>query len=261
MHKNIILNKKKLLQIPQSDKWMYYFDDYLVATISNFQYDSDEMIEVRTKDKIIVEPFWDDSLPDISDGELTELINMEAEIFKAYLENHPNYKIKIRKNVLKKLNIAASFLPDNIYIILKCGHRPIDVQISLFDKVYSYLETKNPKMTPEELYMLNLTFVADSKNFIPPHATGAAVDILLFDIKTKTYLDMGSPINYPGDSSWVTYEEISKEAKNNRELMRTVMLNVGFANLASEWWHFSYGDQYWALYYNLKKALYNIYEE
>jgi D-alanyl-D-alanine dipeptidase len=33
----------------------------------------------------------------------------------------------------------------------------------------------------------------------------------------------------------------------NRELLNRVMSGAGFHRLTHEWWHFSYGDQMWAL--------------
>jgi len=33
-------------------------------------------------------------------------------------------------------------------------------------------------------------------------------------------------------------------------------MSVGFANIASEWRYYSYGDRYWAILYGEKEALY-----
>jgi D-alanyl-D-alanine dipeptidase len=40
-------------------------------------------------------------------------------------------------------------------------------------------------------------------------------------------------------------------------LLRSVMLQAGFAPFDGEWWHFSYGDREWAYYYKKKYALYS----
>jgi D-alanyl-D-alanine dipeptidase len=50
---------------------------------------------------------------------------------------------------------------------------------------------------------------------------------------------------------------IGKEAWNNRQLLRYVMLSAGFAPFDGEWWHFSYGDREWAFYYKKPYAIYN----
>ena len=33
---------------------------------------------------------------------------------------------------------------------------------------------------------------------------------------------------------------------NRRELLINIMTKVGFVNYPLEWWHWSYGDRYWA---------------
>ena len=49
---------------------------------------------------------------------------------------------------------------------------------------------------------------------------------------------------------------ISKEAQNNRKLLLTILEQQGFINYPNEWWHFSYGDRYWAYYQSDKQAIY-----
>jgi D-alanyl-D-alanine dipeptidase len=50
---------------------------------------------------------------------------------------------------------------------------------------------------------------------------------------------------------------ISKEAWANRQLLRRVMIQAGFAPFDGEWWHFSYGDKEWARYYDKRAAMYD----
>ncbi len=67
---------------------------------------------------------------------------------------------------------------------------------------------------------------------------------------------MGAPINTADISaSWSTI--FSKEIQSNRELLLSGMLFAGFAPLATEWWHFSYGDRLWGMYYD-RPAIFNV---
>lgn len=50
--------------------------------------------------------------------------------------------------------------------------------------------------------------------------------------------------------------DISTDAKKNRQLLLGVMEAHGFINYPTEWWHFSYGDRYWAYHQSLKQAMY-----
>ncbi|MER7188457.1 M15 family metallopeptidase, partial [Streptomyces hyaluromycini] len=40
---------------------------------------------------------------------------------------------------------------------------------------------------------------------------------------------------------------VGAEARANRVLMGRALTTAGFVNYPTEWWHWSYGDRYWAL--------------
>lgn len=50
-------------------------------------------------------------------------------------------------------------------------------------------------------------------------------------------------------------------AKKNRKLLLDVMKAQGFVNYPTEWWHFSYGDRYWAYHQQAPCAIYGSYDE
>ena len=64
-------------------------------------------------------------------------------------------------------------------------------------------------------------------------------------------------MDYSSNKCYYKNDYISERAKNNRELLRKIMLEEEFAPYDGEWWHFSYGDKEWAFYYNKDEALYN----
>jgi hypothetical protein len=49
---------------------------------------------------------------------------------------------------------------------------------------------------------------------------------------------------------------ISKEARANRKLLGSVLTSAGLVNYPTEWWHWSFGDRYWALITGEAAALY-----
>jgi D-alanyl-D-alanine dipeptidase len=49
---------------------------------------------------------------------------------------------------------------------------------------------------------------------------------------------------------------INGAAQQNRRTLLDVMCAHGFINYPNEWWHFSYGDRYWAYYQNNQQAIY-----
>ena len=96
-----------------------------------------------------------------------------------------------------------------------------------------------------------------------PHSTGSAVDLTLRWIKGDQ-LWMGSLFD---DASAVAHRDrmethasamsfSDEEARFNRRLLHWVMNDAGFVGYSEEWWHFSYGDQYWAGVSGAPAALY-----
>jgi zinc D-Ala-D-Ala dipeptidase len=94
----------------------------------------------------------------------------------------------------------------------------------------------------------------------PPHSTGAAVDLTLFDTQTQEIVFMGSPIdevsvrshpNYFGNlvldaSASEADRETANLAHQHRQTLCQTMAQAGFLRHPGEWWHFSLGDQLWA---------------
>ena len=54
---------------------------------------------------------------------------------------------------------------------------------------------------------------------------------------------------------------VTDVAARNRRLLLEVMTAVGLVNYPREWWHFSYGDQYWACVTGSTQARYGAVEE
>jgi zinc D-Ala-D-Ala dipeptidase len=82
-----------------------------------------------------------------------------------------------------------------------------------------------------------------------PHPTGGAIVLTLID-NNGNELEMGTEFNAePVETNYATYfnaENISAEAKKNRIILKNALERVGFVNYFTEWWHWSYGDKYWA---------------
>ncbi len=87
----------------------------------------------------------------------------------------------------------------------------------------------------------------------PPHTTGAAVDVTLMDDQGQP-IDMGTDIDDLTEKAYPSYfQDLDAEIHTNRTLLNDVMQQSGFHRNPVEWWHFSYGDQAWALIETLEK--------
>lgn len=89
-------------------------------------------------------------------------------------------------------------------------------------------------------------YVSNPANGGGLHNYGMAVDVTLCDARGDT-LPMGTHIDYLGRMAHIDVEagmerrgQITKQARRNRELLRSVMRQAGFRPLRTEWWHFNF---------------------
>ncbi|MCB4809556.1 M15 family metallopeptidase [Tamlana sp. 62-3] len=83
------------------------------------------------------------------------------------------------------------------------------------------------------------------------HSRGSTVDLTIIDANTGTPIDMGSPFDFFGEQSWVTYGKITKKQHDNRILLQRVMQKHGFRSYSKEWWHFTLrGEPFPKTYFN-----------
>ena len=91
------------------------------------------------------------------------------------------------------------------------------------------------------------------------HPTGGAVDVSLVDTSGKE-LDLGCMYDEDEESSngncFSYSDRVSEEAKLNRNILFNCMEKAGFVNYPYEWWHWSFGDKYWAAVKKAPHALY-----
>lgn len=71
------------------------------------------------------------------------------------------------------------------------------------------------------------------------HSVGCAVDLTLVD-SLGVALDMGTEFDSFDQKSHSYNTDIDSLAQNNRKLLRTIMNEVGFKEIRTEWWHFSF---------------------
>ncbi len=72
------------------------------------------------------------------------------------------------------------------------------------------------------------------------HSRGSAVDLTLVSLKTEKELDMGSAFDYFDTISNTESPKITSAHKENRRLLKEIMIGHGFKNYPQEWWHYSY---------------------
>lgn len=172
---------------------------------------------------------------------------------------------KMRNTVYEKLLQAQAILPDGLKLCLYEAYRGYDLQESIFQERYNALRVLNPHMSHEQLFIETTKFASPNINLdgsknVPPHATGGAVDVYLLDHRGQV-VDMGIHLDdtyqdIEGIYCKTDSHAITDEAKSYRKIMGDALSTVGFVNYPTEYWHWSYGDRYWAYHTHHPHAIY-----
>lgn len=156
--------------------------------------------------------------------------------------------IYVREGVLDRLLAAQTQLPEGVQLLFVEGYRPASLQRHYYDKYAARLQTEHPEWAAEQLRSATSRFVSPPE--IAPHSAGAAVDLTLADDAGRE-LDLGTPVNAtPEASAYACYtgaSNISEIARARRNILDEALTSAGFVNYPTEWWHWSFGDRYWAL--------------
>ncbi len=154
----------------------------------------------------------------------------------------------LRRSLAERLQQAQEALPAGLRLLILEGYRPYDLQESYFTNHKRRLTDADPELSDQAAFMAASQFVSPPD--VAPHVSGAAVDLTLL-AQDGEQLDMGTPVNAsPEESDGACYfaaDNISKIARQNRTILASALGGAGLVNYPTEWWHWSYGDRYWAL--------------
>ena len=164
---------------------------------------------------------------------------------------------QFRADAAERLARAEKLLPAGLRLLVVEAYRPLELQRKYFDGYREGLAQLNPDYTPEQLRTAASRFVSPPE--LAPHTAGAAIDLTLCDAEGRE-LDMGTILDAtPEQSDGLCYTDapgLPKQAAENRAILVEAMHSAGFVNYPTEWWHFSYGDRYWALMSQRPEAIY-----
>ncbi|MBO2445477.1 M15 family metallopeptidase [Actinomadura barringtoniae] len=154
----------------------------------------------------------------------------------------------LRKGVVERLKRAEEALPAGLRLMIVEGHRSPALQRRYFEGYAAELRAGRPEWSEDEVHSKASRYVSPPD--IAPHTAGAAVDLTLAGPDGRE-LDLGTPMNAsPEDSAGACYtgaENISDLARDHRETLKAALVAAGLVNYPTEWWHWSFGDRYWAL--------------
>lgn len=183
-------------------------------------------------------------------------------------ETAPFYRL-LREGVVARLEQAQRRLPSGLQLRLYEGYRNPRIQQMLFDGQLHRMTRENPSRDASWCYTQAAKLASPLCTFegvriVPPHSTGGAVDIEIIN-NDGTPLDFGMELSdwdvVPPDLCATQFDEVTDAVAHNRRLLVETLAAEGFVNYPREWWHFSYGDQYWAFSTARVHALYGTVQE
>jgi D-alanyl-D-alanine dipeptidase len=167
-----------------------------------------------------------------------------------------------RESVVRKLVEAASVLPSAYGLLVKESLRPVHLQRFYFERRLKRIWSESPGLSEQEAIALTSRFVAPP--WVAGHPSGGAVDVTLCD-EAGQELDMGCGYDEDEAASngacFSFFSELGPIAQKHRTMMFAAMERAGFVNYPFEWWHWSFGDRYWATVKQHPHALYGPVEE
>ena len=164
----------------------------------------------------------------------------------------------LRQSVARMICHAAQSLPAGMRLQIVEGYRPIAVQRAMYRHALQEARKRLPDADNAAIAREAGRYSAPPDALTPPpHLTGGAVDLEIIG-EDGARLDFTSPFDLD-DTAHTAFDApgLSDEARRNRELLKSVLEPTGLTNYADEWWHWSYGDNGWALRVGADHAIYD----
>jgi D-alanyl-D-alanine dipeptidase len=164
---------------------------------------------------------------------------------------------QLREGVVQRLLDAQATLPNGLRLLITEGYRPLETQRSVFDGYRDELRSLHPGWTADRLYVETSKFASPVE--VAPHTSGGAVDLTLC-AESGIEVDMGTCVDATPEASdnacYTAARNIPERARHNRRTLARALTGTGLVNYPTEWWHWSFGDCYWAYVTGTGKSRY-----
>jgi len=164
-----------------------------------------------------------------------------------------------RERVAKMLAEAQAQLPAGVHIQVVEGWRSPEAQRMMYRATWEEMRRRHPDWSELAMKRLVNRFSAppDLPRIPPPHTTGGALDLNLVNSAGEA-LDFSSPFELTDrTAAAMAVRGLSHTARANRRMLAEALGSAGLTSYAPEWWHWSYGDQGWALRTGQPFAIYS----
>lgn len=185
-----------------------------------------------------------------------KLVDIEEICDGLIIDLQPKRKAYFRETVAKMICKAKTYLPKGITFIIGDAWRSREIQEQIHHNFYQRFKKENPDWSDKQIKDEIDKFVApfEGEN-VSGHMTGGAVDLRL--IKNGRKVPMKSAKLSYEENALSNQPKLSKSIQKNRQIMFDALSKAGLSNFPKEYWHWSYGDYWWAKRNNKKIIFYD----
>ncbi|MET1250152.1 M15 family metallopeptidase [Sporolactobacillus sp. STCC-11] len=190
-----------------------------------------------------------------------QLVSMSGRSKK--IEIYPSYFLQgmpgtlsdlfLRESVADKLIRIAKKLPAEMHLILIDGWRSFETQSFIYNETINRFEHDGySQQKIEEEIVKYVAFPARSLENPAPHYSGGAIDLTLAD--ENGWINMGTNFddftamaNSGYFENKMGLDTMERQIRDHRRNLKKLMEKEDFVNNPTEWWHYSFGDNSWAV--------------
>lgn len=156
-------------------------------------------------------------------------------------DDNPEKLFYLRSNVADAvMHVVADLKKLGLMLKVEFAYRSPSQQSKRFHARVLETMQKYPQLSQGETLTVANMYTAGIP-LLAAHIAGAAIDVGLLTLDGEV-IDLGCPYLHGGPESASSYQNLSAEVLNNRQLLTKTMATHGLVNYPFEYWHFSMGD-------------------
>ncbi len=189
-------------------------------------------------------------VPVIDNGEKLVNLRRYTNGILFYADEYFSEGCYARKTIAQLLQRAQSYLPEDYRLLVIDAYRSMTVQRKLFNRFFRATKRSYPYWSDEKIARESNKWVSNP-DMLVLHPTGGAVDITVAGPDGKELemsIEEEDEFNVAQQKKFSpTYaKNLPLNIRRNRNILIKAMEKAGFVNYPLEWWHWDYGDSYWA---------------
>jgi D-alanyl-D-alanine dipeptidase len=171
-----------------------------------------------------------------------------------------DYQYLVRAEVVEKVGRISELLDkEDKVLIIRSAWRSFEHQQLLWEYYFEMIQKEQPDQPIEIIGDIVSGFIAAREKSM--HATGGAVDALIYDLKNDCIMGFGTNNGYKiehNNECHPFHPGITPRAKENRKLLIDLFVNEDFVCDLKEYWHFDYGNAIWAIEKGQQYSMYGV---